>query len=332
MSQTQRKPAQNLPGHAASSDPTANSPAVDPSSHGPVWECQFAQIEGGPPLNALTVGAKFLMKCSGPSIQPWKSIPKIGFAQEPDHYSLAILEMPKAQSNSAEFVVTGYKAGEWGGVNSIGVGTSEVQVSGLRWRVQTVVEAPAQEQPAQPGQQEPKPFPPFGPQLIHWPWWLWAGLGVSIVLVGVVVWWQVRRYRTRQRLIEKIKASNSVLSPFAQLHRDLRALLRRYEGRVPDEKHRPEEYARQLNESFRQYISREFLVPATEWSDSVVMRDLAKHHKRVYKRNGTDLYSVLRELRRASQTNKIAFADCAQLHEMSRRMAERIERGKGALA
>ncbi|MGE0763163.1 MAG: hypothetical protein AB7N80_07795 [Bdellovibrionales bacterium] len=303
--------------------PVFSGPAPDfATSEGPLWDCKIAKANDGPDLNQLTVGAKFLLNCSGPSIPPWTAVPPLAFATPEDSFTLQVLKVNKADANSAELVVTGYKAGEYSGLVAIGVGANQVRVHDLKWRIETVVQ-PQQGQP-------PKPFPPFGPLVIHWPWWLWTGIGLFIFLVGALTWWRVQRYRARQRLLEKIQAKASVLSPYAQLHKELRALLRRYEGvSMADDNHKPEDYAQGLNESFRQYISRELLVPAAEWSDAAVIRDIRKRHKMLYKKSGAEIYSVLRELKRARASKRLSFIDCHQLHEMSRRTAEKIERSKG---
>ncbi len=230
--------------------------------------------------------------------------------------------MKNARSNGAEFVVTAYKPGPHSGSLLIGSGAGQVRVSGLQWQVQSVIEA----QEGQP----PQPYGPLGPQHIHWPWWVWVSIGLGVVGTGVLIWWRVRRYRARRRLIEKIKATASVLSPYAQLHKDLRSLLRRYEGKAAfNDEIRPREYAKSLNESFRQYLSRELLTPAAEWSDSAVLRDIQKRHRQLYRAVGSEIHGLLRELKRAGRAETVNFTDCAQLHEMSRRTAEKIERSKG---
>ena len=314
-----RKPAQNLPSETGGRlPPTPGSDTTAPLN----WDCKFAKAENGPELSALTVGAKFILHCEGASISPWTTAPALGFAKPEDEYSLAVLAINNAGPNSADFVVTGYKPGNYSGLITIGTGSNQVKVSGLNWQVQTAIEA----KEGQP----PKPYPPYGPLTLHWPWWLWTSIGMVILAVAVAVGWRLRRQMARKRLIEKIKAGGSVLSPYAQLHKDLRALLRRYEGlRHTDQDHRPEEYLLKLNESFRNYMSRQLLVSANEWSDAAIARDLLKHHKPLYKRQGQDIYALLRELKRAQYAKSPSFTDCHQLHEMCRKQADKIESQKG---
>lgn len=285
----------------------------------PLWDCKFSRAEDGPELTALSVGAKFNLHCEGATIPLWTVAPPLGFSKPEEEFSLSVLALKNAGPNSADLVVTGYKAGNHSGLVTIGEGPNQVQVRGLQWNIPTSVEA----KEGQP----PKPFPPFGPLTIQWPWWLWAGLAGFIIIVVAVVGLRIRRQLARKRLIEKIKALGSVLSPYAQLHKDLRALLRRYEGFTKaDADHKPEEYLIKINESFRNYLSRQLLVPATEWSDVAIAREIRKRHKILYKNYGDEIYALLRELKRAQNSKRLSFTDCNQLHEMARKVAEKLER------
>lgn len=328
--------AQNLPSQPGGrlnpgtpSQGPATAPAQDQSlgpiinKDAPTWECKLTKVEGGPELNVLTVGAKFAMHCEGPTITPWVGVPALQFAKPEEEFSLAILNVDNAGANSADFVVTGYKPGEHSGLVSLGAGENQVRVTGVQWTIQTTVKA-------EQGQQ-PKPIPPFGPLYISWPMWLWISLATAILLIIGVIWWRLRRRLARKRLLDKIKSQSSVLSPYAQLHKDFRALLRRYEGfSRPDDEHKPEEYAAKLNESFRNYLSRQLLVPATEWSDAAIVRDIRKRHKSLYKRHGKELYGLLHELKRAQFSKRLSFTDCNQLHEMARKVTEKVENHKEA--
>ncbi len=49
------------------------------SEERPNWQCEFQKVREGPELHELTVGAKFLMKCSGSEIEAWREIPELKF-------------------------------------------------------------------------------------------------------------------------------------------------------------------------------------------------------------------------------------------------------------
>src|SRR4051812_36370244 len=81
----------------------------------PVWSCEFAALtgEGAGELSALTVGAKFAMKCHGDIAVAWdETAPHLAFAKPEDSYSLAILKVTQQGANDAQYIVTAYKAGE----------------------------------------------------------------------------------------------------------------------------------------------------------------------------------------------------------------------------
>jgi hypothetical protein len=62
----------------------------------PVWNCDFAPLKegGASDLSALTVGAKFAMKCHGDIAVAWEqSPPHLAYAKPEDNYTLAILKV-----------------------------------------------------------------------------------------------------------------------------------------------------------------------------------------------------------------------------------------------
>lgn len=285
-----------------------------------LWRCEMTKLGDGPDVGAFTVGAKFSLKCSGPSLpKAWNELPEIGFAKEDDAFTLVPLNLGKASENEAELVVTGYKPGQHKpDYITLGTGDNQVRVEGLQWNVNSVVQA-EQGKP-------PQPFPPYGPIILFWPWWLWATIVGSILFIALFVWWRVRRTLARKRLIERLADRGAALSAYAQLHKDLRGLMRRYQGRTSvDDTHKPDEYLMGLDQSLRQYLSRTLLVPAQEWSDGAIVRDIKRRHRRVYKETGVELNRLLSELRRARNAKGLTFTDCEQIHEMGRKVAEKIE-------
>ncbi len=312
---------------SAGSSPSQVDPTTAPAEI--LWQCSFAKDGEGPELNSLSVGAKFWLKCSGPSIQGWAEIPKLQFAKPEDEFSLVLLEMPRATNNEANFVVTGYKPGAHSPeFVYLDEGANRVRVEGLQWNIPSVVKSESGA--------PPKPYPPYGPIMLSWPWWLWGGIAAVLLLIILAVVWRTQRHLARKRLVERLQAKGSALSPYAQFHKDLRQLLRLYQGRTTaDDQHKPEDYLDQLDRGFRTYLSRALLVPAEEWGDGAILRDVKKRHKRAFEAAGTQLADLLHELGRARQAKKLSFRDCEQLHEMSRRVADLVERqqtGRGGRA
>lgn len=305
----QRAPAQTAPPVTGGRLETSDSPTK--------WECQLAQVEGGPTLPEFTVGTKFLLQCQGPSVGEWKSQMQLKFPQAEQQYTLALLTTQKLGPNHGEWIVTGYKPGEhkpeWVEITD---GVQRVRVEGLEWNINTVVKAESG--------QPPQPFPPYGPVSLIWPWWLWVSALGLILIVAALVFWRVRRHRARKALLERLKAKGTALTPYLEFHKNLRHLARRYARE-------PREYVSQLDQGFRLYLTREFLVPADEWTDRAVLADIRRRHRPIYRDASVDLSSLLRELKRARQSEKLSVEDCEQLHEISRQLVEKIHSHKEAL-
>lgn len=280
------------------------------------WDCALSTIEGGP-VAKLTVGDKMLLKCSGPTVSEWKAAPKIQFPNPEDEFTLAIVEPKKTGINDGEWIVTGYKPGgykpDWILITD---GGNNVKVTGLSWTVESVVEPPKEGEKAEP-------FPPKGPVFLIWPWWLWASIAGVAVLIGLVAYFRIRRYRARKALLERLAQKGTVLTPYAEFHKVLRQLSRKH----PE---KPEDYLKQLDDSFRAYLMREFVVPADEWSDGAVLKDIKKRNKTLFKEAGKDLAAAMREMKRAKAAKRINVADCEQLQEISRKLVDKINARKEA--
>jgi hypothetical protein len=302
------------------------TPAKPDTSPAPeiFWGCEASSAPGGAELPALTVGSLFSLKCSGPEIAEWSGKPQFRFANKEQEYTLYVVDVKTTSRTGAELLVTGYKPGEHKPEYlDLGDGKTWVRVRDLNWKINSVIK---QEQ----GKSAPQPYPPYGPFAMSWPWWIWIGLGIILLLVSVFIFIKMKRRRARQALIDRLALRGSALSPFAMFHKELRQHLRRYQGKLNDAEKMPSEYLEKLDESFRQYLSRELLVPAADWPDRIVLRDIRKRNYQLYRRVGDDLRKILRELRRARGSAKVAQADCEQLHEWCRTVADQVHLAKEA--
>lgn len=302
-----RHPAQALPAEPGGRVAPAESTVVK-------WECQLTDGQGVQPKD-VTVGTKLVLKCSGPSVSDWKAPARFVFPKPEDEFSLAILQTNRASVNEGEWIVAGYKPGnhqpEWLEITD---GSTSVRAENLTWSIASVIQP-------KPGEKA-EPFAPFGPVSLFWPLWIWLTLGGLILAISALIFMRIRRQRARKALLERLAVKGTVLTPYVEFHKTLRQLTRKH----PE---KPEEYLHQLDQSFRYFLTREFLIPADEWPMDAVLSDLKKRHKVIYKSLGSELSTLLREFKRASGAKQVSLGDCEQLQEISRKVVDRIHSEKG---
>ncbi|MBX7231809.1 MAG: DUF4381 domain-containing protein [Bdellovibrionales bacterium] len=301
------------PSSAANSPSSANGdPNLLPLPSGPDWSCSFA----GDVKEPQTVGALRSLYCTGPGIAAWKKPPHTKFQSSDLEFSLVVVDMLHNSETSADLLVTGYKPGDYKPEVFALVGEEgTVHVKGFSWQTASVLN---------PNQGQQKPYPPFGPFLFGWPAWIWWGLFAVLFLIFVLLGWRWRKKWTRQRALRKV-SSKGYGSPYDLFHKEMRLLLRRYQGQNQvDSRHNPQHYFDRLNEVFREFLTRELSVPALEWSDRPLLRDIRKHHFKVYQKVDPLLSQLLRELSRVKKFDKISYIDCEQLHSMSRQVVDLI--------
>ncbi len=293
------------------SEPIAPAPTPPPVE----WECKLTTEQGSPPAEA-TVGTKLLLKCAGPTVPDWKASPQLKFPVPEQEFSLAIIQAKKSTVNDGEWIVAGYKPGqhkpEWIDITD---GTTTVRARNLEWTLGSVIEKKQGE--------KTEPYPAIGPIFLFWPMWVWISLGVVVLLIATLIYRRVKKQKARKALLARLAAKGTILTPYAEFHKTLRQLTRQH----PD---KPEEYVKQLDDSFRYFLTREFVVPADEWPISTVLKDLKKRHKSLFKSVGPDLSSLLREFKRATASAKVSLNDAEQLQELSRKVVDRIHAEKGA--
>lgn len=302
----------------ASAAPSAEAAALI------LWNCQFEAIPGGAELGQLTAGDPFTMKCAGPAVGPWQRAPQIKFTTEEQEFTLKVLNSNKMTENDAELTVTGYKPGHYKPEKIYLEGPEgKVAVMGLEWKVQSVLNAKAE--------QPPKPNPPFGPVNLSWPWWLWtSALAVLVLIVGFYLFVS-RRRKKRQSWLDEVRLKNSVLAPFPYFQKEMRNLMRNYQGREQaTEAHSPQKYVAELEKQFFDYFTREFQIPVRHLSRRRTVKDMRRRYRRVMEETESEFLSVLNELDRARGAANLTFKDGWQLQEMIRETADQMQKLKEA--
>lgn len=301
---------------------STSGPAVNTEGQGvPVWTCQF-EPAGGPALAELTVGAKFAMKCRGDIAVEWTKDPvKVFFAKPEEMYTLQILSSEQLAEHDARFIVTGYKAGQHKPEYiRILQGDKGFEVAKPEWEIKSVLKQ---------GEQ-PQMYPPFGPFSVGFPLWIGVVAFLALALVIYAVVRKIQRTADRRRMLEDLKRHRTALSPLHQFYRDARGLRKRLHN-VKDASEL-KSISEDLDKEFRLYVLRQFEIPTLDWSDSDILRDLRKRHRKVYSKASDVLKKTLRELVRMKSQPQVLLKDVEQLHTMSLDAAEKLESAREGAA
>ena len=289
----------------------------------PVWSCNFneAKEPGAAALDSLTVGTKFILSCRGDLSVYWTTEPpkikfKEGDAGKPFENSLVILEVLKQEALAADFLVTAYKPGDHKPeFLRVVQGDQGFEVLKPAWSVKSVIQ-PNPEKP-------PEPYPSFGPWGLSLPLWVTLLLVAVIGLFSAYVYRRVRKANQRRRMLEDLKLHQTVLQPIHQFYKDARKLRTKMHQVKPGDDLKP--LALELEREFKLYILRQYQIPALEWSDREILRDLSYRHRQVYKKAGELLKKTLRELGRLHVQKNLGMQDLEQMHRMSLDTAESLD-------
>jgi hypothetical protein len=292
----------------------------------PVWNCQFAPRsgEGAEALDALTVGSRFAWKCHGDIGVAWDQKPfRLVFAKNEDQYTLSILKVLRQDPNDVEFEVTAYKPGEHKPdyvrvLQGQGAEEKGFETAHPTWVVHSVLD------PKQP----PQPYGPFGPWSLHLPlWFIMIVALVAALIVGAVVRF-VRKSTQRRRMLEELQRHKTVLPPLHQFYRDTRQLRRRLHNvKEPTEL---KQIGVDLDRDFRLYVLRRFQIPALEWSNGDILKDLRRRHRKTYLETHEPLKRTLRELMKMKERPQLAANDVEQMQRMSLETAEKLDAAMSA--
>lgn len=299
-----------------------------------IWMCRTERAAGnespaGPLDQPLTVGEKFVLTCEGATVELDPSKLSLQLPTE-EKYSLRLLRIQSLNENKGVFTATSYRVGE-GPLKGVvlGDGVKSVELQGIELQLRSSIDPSTNP--------EGKPFAPPDPLAFLWPIWLWVALGGLVLAVGLVCFMIFRRRGQRQALLAELARHGTALSPYHQFNKDLRHLAREFPVRKPEDwtPKVASQYMEELNRHFRWYLSREFTVPAFQWSDSLILKEVRKRSGQMARasRRGLlkDLRLTLQELSKGmSATEKLSVLDGQQLVDLCRKVADDLERELGA--
>lgn len=279
--------------------------------------------------NELTVGREFLLVCEGEFPKDLVQ-EKLHFILKPEEkYILKLKSFEFRSPTTADLKVTSYTAGQFQFPQlQLTDDKTTLELGSIGFTVQTVMEKP---QPSQTGEapKKPEPYGPIGPATIGIPQNYWIAL--AVILAVLTSWLGSKIYRVvqRRRLLEDLKKHDSALSPISEFYANLRKL-QRYNTVFFGGEGTPEDISTgviELQRMLRLYLTRQYRMPALEWSPRLVVQDLKKYHPRVHAEEGVETQKLLNEFVKAQQAkNKVKTSDVLNLSKRTRLLIEGMEK------
>lgn len=280
----------------------------------------------GLPDNELTVGREFLLICEG-DIPKVLQQEKINFVLKPEQkYSLKLLGFELRSFGEADFKVTSYTSGAVKFDDlQVTDGTITFSLGTVKFDVTSVL--PQQ----QPGQEATKvePYGPIGPATMGVPILYWAILAAIVGLFALLFFARVFRAIQRRNMIQRLREHDSALSPLAQFHQSFRKLQRSnpvFFAGVTDHD-QIVQCLQATNDMYRLFLTRRFQVPAMEWSDRLILRDIQRHHPAVFSEYSSEMKKIFREFQRGFQDkDTLQEKDVLNIATHARLLVEKLER------
>lgn len=269
------------------------------------------------PLDQMTVGRPFLLRCQGEPVFLKKKSLQI-FPDSANPWLLRLLEVQRLDEKSADLVMTSYQAGAHKIPQLILTdGEQAVALKGVAFEVQSVVVA----EKGKP----PQPFGPMGPFRLSWPWEIWVILGAVIALILVAIASAFFKKISYRKRLSRLRELDTALPAFEQFAKEMRQIKREVElhdrESVVEEKKNIEE----LNKAFEMYLTRELKVPAHEWTQDKTLKEIKKRQALVYREKKEDLKVVFKELEKAlSSDRRMIWQDVSYMHFMTQKLGTEI--------
>lgn len=274
----------------------------------------------------LTVGREFLLACEGEFPRDLQQ-DKLQLVLKPEHkYVLHLLGFEFRTPTVADVRVTSYVAGQFrfedlqmtDGVQAISLGPVQLQV-------ESVLPPPEAGQAAAPQE----PYGPIGPASMAVPVLYWAILASVLGLVALLVISKVYRIIQRKNMLERLRDHDSALTPLTEFHQSFRRLQRSNTVFFGKDASRAEieEVLVETHKMFKLFLTRQFRVPAFEWSERLVMKDIKKYHRDVYVESGEALAKLFHEYAHAFKDKaQLTSTDVLNLATHCRILVEKMER------
>jgi len=276
--------------------------------------------------NELTVGREFILVCDG-EFPKNLAQEKLQFVLKPEQkYQLHLLGFEFRTPTQADIKATAYQAGKFQFQDlQLSDGTQTLSLGPVQYAVESVL---PKAEPGQPAVKQ-EPYGPFGPAALSVPMLYWGLLAAAIglLILGVVV--RIYRYVQRRNMLERLKEHDSALSPLAQFHQSMRRLHRGNTVFLGTGASREDIQAcvSETLHMLKLFLTRQYRMPAMEWSDRLILKDLKKYNSAVYAEYGVDLKKLLKEYNRGIQDkDSVSEQDALNLATHCRMLVEKMER------
>lgn len=291
------------------------------------WDCYLKGIaisdsnsQTQPPSTpAITVGTPLKMVCSGEPILFNSKNLKI-LLDEKQKYILKVLRVEKISPTQVELIVVSYQAGNHR-LESFQLfdGKEFVESGPLAFQVSSVLK------------KDSKPYGPFGPIELKTPSWFWMGLGFLGVLLLVWMLIKARKWFQTRRIIKKMELHKIVLSPYNQFNKELRQIdrdmtFKRQKTTSSEQENKTHrKYLLDMEKSFRIYLSRELKVPALDWSDKEIMKQIKRRHRKIFVSSGEEILKLLQEFNKLTKGDEnLSLTDFLQMKQLCRDCSDGI--------
>lgn len=274
--------------------------------------------------NQLTVGREFLLACEGEfprDLHP----DKVQVVLKPEEkYSIHLMSFEFRSPTAADLKVTAYRAGQIHFDNlQVTDGTQTLSLGPVQYQVETVLQQP------EGGQQAPpEPYGAFGPADLPVPAVYGAILLAALGFVALFVAFKIYRVVQRRSMLEKLREHDAAMSPLAQFHQTLRRLQRSnavFFG-VPAKSAEVQRAFETLHEAFLLFLTRQYKVPAVEWNERLVLKDIKKYHRGVYTEFADPLKKLYKEFGHGlKDKQKLTESDVLNLTKSTRALVEKME-------
>jgi hypothetical protein len=278
----------------------------------------------------LTVGTPFDVYCNSSAPDQWNGITPDNAVlkmSDADKYKIQLLKLEYPNKDQAHLVVASYKVGSHNlsGLQLVGGdhGDHVVSLSPIPFSVTSVIDQ-------QPPPEEP--YGPRGPIKLVLPFWYWLVLAAVIAFFAAIVAVRIWQRSKKKKLLEKMRVFESAQTPFFQFHQSVRKALREI-GFITEGSESAEllsSAVKTVNQAYRVYLARTFLVPAMDWSEKQILSDLKKNYRGVYEEQRSGFKKSLAELSRAQavllRQEKLSSKDVGQLLKLVRDHVDQVDR------
>ncbi|CAN5422025.1 hypothetical protein BH10BDE1_BH10BDE1_28400 [soil metagenome] len=276
-----------------------------------MWNCETTDI----PSEGLTVGTPFQLNCSGTEVPDFNTKSFSLELEKLDRYRLRILENKGATTSGVQLIVTGYVPGDSPLKDPVLTdGQNRIGLNGIKFDFKSVIKQG----------EEAKPFASVAPVRLMWPKYAIGAIAGFALLVVLILAYVIQRRRSRKKFQAWLKQSQTPMSSFDQLNKDLR--------RASKDRN-PVSHVAELEKITRTFLSRSYEAPLMSSSAKAILKVISRGDKRTRAKLAPLTIRLFGEFERVSESLSKAQLNAAealnttlpQIHELVREFGERVQ-------